>query len=282
LDDQEQAPPLEELDPPPMAAAPPTPRQPSTSTRTTPIPHRGRQPINREPSVGTDRYEEIIVETRKRSLSRPGSRVGSRMGSRAGSQMDFTLNSGGASIGKLDLESLRNSTKSICALDLDTKQIVEAKTSATPEVVRKISTPVPPPQPATEPEFTLPKPVTPTPPPPPQAQKQPKQPMALDANQNATAPTLPAIQPLKLRSKTPRNPDPLAKFFPKNIPDWFVITYTYSVVMILILLLANTTPDGKLYIHFTALWSLVIYSILEEDQDDDIVDGAIRGIFKIK
>jgi hypothetical protein len=28
---------------------------------------------------------------------------------------------------------------------------------------------------------------------------------------------------------------------------------------------ANSTPDGKLYIHFTAFWSLVLYFMLEDD-----------------
>jgi len=278
LEDTEQAPPLEELEPPP---APPARPQPAGSKKTTPSPtaapgFRGRQPINREPSVGSDRYEEIIVETRKRSLSRPGSRVGSRLGSRASSLMRTnTSDNVVASIGKLDLESLRNSTKSITALDLDTRQIEKAKT-ATPEVTRKISTAVPdePPPPEPEPEPLVAKPVSPTPP------KQIKEkPMALDANQNATAPSRPVIQPLKIKKKPQGPPDPLVQLFPKNIPDWFVITYTYSVVMILILLVANTTPDGKLYIHFTALWSLILYSILEEDQEDDIIDGVIESWF---
>ena len=87
--------------------------------------------------------------------------------------------------------------------------------------------------------------------------------MALDANSNATAPTLPVVpsKPAK-----PIEPDPLVQMFPKNIPHWFVITYTYSVVLIVILLIANSTPDGKLYIHFTAFWSLILYFVLEDEQ----------------
>ena len=104
--------------------------------------------------------------------------------------------------------------------------------------------------------------------------------MALDANQNATAATLPKVPttkaaslalfaPLaksKSSSRPPSKPDPIKALFPKNIPDWFVIIYTYSVVLILVLLVANSTPDGKLFIHFNALWCLIIYFILEEDQ----------------
>ena len=85
----------------------------------------------------------------------------------------------------------------------------------------------------------------------------------MDANSNATAPTLPVVpsKPAK-----PIEPDPLVQMFPKNIPHWFVITYTYSVVLIVILLIANSTPDGKLYIHFTAFWSLILYFVLEDEQ----------------
>ena len=86
---------------------------------------------------------------------------------------------------------------------------------------------------------------------------------ALDGNQNATAPSLPVVPPVP---RKPIEPDPLVKMFPKNIPHWFVITYTYSVVLIMILLIANVTPDGKLYIHFTAFWSLILYFVLEDDQ----------------
>ena len=89
--------------------------------------------------------------------------------------------------------------------------------------------------------------------------------VALDANGNATAPSLPTV-PAVAAPKEPVAPDPLVKFFPKNIPDWFLITYTYSVVLIFILLIANVTPDGKLYIHFTAFWSLIIYFVLEDEQ----------------
>merc|ERR1711983_424380 len=83
---------------------------------------------------------------------------------------------------------------------------------------------------------------------------------AMDANGNATAPSLPTVPP------RPVTPDPLVKLFPKNIPDWFMITYTYSVVLIFILLIANVTPDGKLYIRFTAFWSLILYFVLEDEQ----------------
>merc|ERR1712106_389965 len=57
LEEQAPPPPLEELEPPPVAPV-------RTSPKVTPQPQPGRkgQVVNREPSVGTDRYEEIIVE----------------------------------------------------------------------------------------------------------------------------------------------------------------------------------------------------------------------------
>ena len=239
VDEQEQAPPLEELEPPPV----PIPRQVSAPKATPPKTTGRRGPVvNREPSVGSDRYEDIITETRKRSLSRG---PGSRMGSRTSSQMDFrNSQSDFSSIGRLDLESIRNSTKNVSALDLDTK-VVEKTRTITPEVIRKMPTP------ESKPAQTIFQP-------PP-----PKNNIALDANQNATAPTLPIAPP---KPKPPSKPDAIVDLFPKNIPHWFVITYTYSVVLILILLVANSTPDGKLYIHFTAFWSLVLYFLLEDDQ----------------
>jgi hypothetical protein len=63
---EEQAPPLEEMEPPvrPVARAGPSP--PAVKAMTPMAPgRRGQQVVNREPSVGTDRYEEIIVETRQ-------------------------------------------------------------------------------------------------------------------------------------------------------------------------------------------------------------------------
>merc|ERR1719461_1861927 len=95
-------PPLEEMALPPPSA-------PSRSSQRTPQPPAGRRAVNREPSVGSDRYEEIIVETRKRSQSR------SRIGSRSSSVVDFKNSN--MSLGKLDIESIRGNAKNVAALD---------------------------------------------------------------------------------------------------------------------------------------------------------------------
>jgi len=269
LEEQAPPPPLEELEPPPVAPA-------RTSPKVTPQPTPGRrgQVVNREPSVGTDRYEEIIVETRKRSLSRTGSRMGSRTSSVLdfkSSQNDFKTSS--ASIGKLDLEAIRTGTKNVAALDLDNKVI--------PPPVSKVTPPKPiipevPKKPPTPEISKSPAPVIPKPPVKAPVSKSPPK-IALDGNQNATAPSLPVIPPAP---RKPVEPDPLVKMFPKNIPHWFVITYTYSVVLIMILLIANVTPDGKLYIHFTAFWSLILYFVLEDDQASDLLDTVVEGFLK--
>merc|ERR1719320_2263852 len=124
------------------------------------------------------------------------------MGSRTSSVLDFKssqneFKTSSASIGKIDLESIRTSTKNVAALDLDNKII------ATPAAVSKA-----PPKPII-PEPPVKAPVTRSPPK-----------LALDGNQNATTPTLPVIPPTP---RKPVEPDPLVKMFPKNIPHWFVI-----------------------------------------------------------
>merc|ERR1740137_209203 len=269
LEEQAPPPPLEELEPPPVAPV-------RTSPKVTPQPQPGRrgQVVNREPSVGTDRYEEIIVETRKRSQSRTGSRMGSRTSSVLdfkSSQNDFKTSS--ASIGKLDLESIRNSTKNVAALDLDNKNLANIVSKATPP--RPIIPEVPK-KPLTPEVSKSPAPIIPKVAVKPPVSKSPPK-IALDGNQNATAPSLPVAPPV---ARKPVEPDPLVKMFPKNIPHWFVITYTYSVVLIMILLIANVTPDGKLYIHFTAFWSLILYFLLEDDQASDLLDTVVEGFLK--
>ena len=189
----------------------------------------------------------------------------SRMGSRTSSVLDFKssqneFKTSSASIGKIDLESIRTSTKNVAALDLDNKII------ATPAAVSKAPPkpiiPEPSKKPPTPEVSKSPAPIIPKPPVKAPVTRSPPK-LALDGNQNATTPTLPVIPPTP---RKPVEPDPLVKMFPKNIPHWFVITYTYSVVLIMILLIANVTPDGKLYIHFTAFWSLILYFVLEDDQ----------------
>jgi len=106
----------------------------------------------------------------------------------------------------------------------------------------------------------------------------------------AIAPTISA--PSKFEPKIiepsidPLRPEILAEMEAKRppkkssvIPDWLIITLTYSVVFITILLLSNITPHGKLYIHFTAFFSMILYFItddVEQKKMDTIVDNLVK------
>ena len=57
-------------------------------------------------------------------------------------------------------------------------------------------------------------------------------------------------------------PPKMSSFIPTKIPDWLIIMTVYSMVIVSILLISNVTPNGKLYIHFTAFWSMIIYFVL--------------------
>jgi len=161
------------------------------------------------------------------------------MGSRTSSQLDFRNSqsdfaTAGPPFSRLDLDTIRNSTKSLAAsLDLETRlqqdaaaatgspaaarhftpemgqrrapsgqRDIPAAAAAIPAIPLKISTPTPAPAAATTASY---------------AKTFGMKVVALDANQNATAASLPtAPQPPKARSKGPRQPDPLVEMFPKE------------------------------------------------------------------
>jgi hypothetical protein len=74
--------------------------------------------------------------------------------------------------------------------------------------------------------------------------------------------------------------DALAAYLPKNLPQWFIITYVYSAVLIFILIMANITPDGKLYVYFVALWSLIAYAVLDDDQGFDPIETVVQEFLR--
>merc|ERR1719193_1859159 len=176
-------PPLEELEPPPVAPVRASPARPAPPGRRAP----GKPAGNREPSVGADRYEDIIVETRKRSLSRgPNSRMGSRTNSTLdfrSSQNEFPSNGGS----KVDINSMRSSigaSNRSVAGDLEMpKAPVQPSPPPKPKAAEIF-------QPAQTPPKSRPPPAVQQPIVPP---KPPQAPMALDANSNATEPTLPVV-----------------------------------------------------------------------------------------
>jgi hypothetical protein len=60
-------------------------------------------------------------------------------------------------------------------------------------------------------------------------------------------------------------PPKMSSFVPTKVPDWLIIMTVYSMVIVSILLISNVTPNGKLYIHFTAFWSMIIYFLLVQN-----------------
>ena len=66
--------------------------------------------------------------------------------------------------------------------------------------------------------------------------------------------------------------------------EWFLITLTYSVVFITIILMSNITPNGKLYIHFTAFWSMVLYFFIDDVDHTraDVLDSMVENFVKVK
>ena len=75
--------------------------------------------------------------------------------------------------------------------------------------------------------------------------------------------------------------------YPRNLPHWIILTGTYSAVFISILLISRSlpTPDGgKLYIHFTAFWSLLLYFLAEKEVNDyyatDPLDNVVETFIK--
>merc|ERR1719320_972326 len=139
------------------------------------------------------------------------------MGSRTSSVLDFKssqneFKTSSASIGKIDLESIRTSTKNVAALDLDNKIIATpaAVSKAPPKpIIPEPSKKPPPPEVSKSP---APAPIIPKPPVKAPITRSPPK-LALDGNQNATTPTLPVIPPTP---RKPVEPDPLVKMFPKK------------------------------------------------------------------
>ena len=99
----------------------------------------------------------------------------------------------------------------------------------------------------------------------------------------------------------PRQPPAAEPFVPKQIevrvepepkldhgswwrifPDWLLLSTTYSFVLVAVLLIGNSTPDGRLYIYFTAFWSLVLYFFSDDPvanfQSNDLIDSVAESL----
>merc|ERR1712004_521006 len=64
-----------------------------------------------------------------------------------------------------------------------------------------------------------------------------------------------------------------------SYPDWLLITLAYSAVFVSILLLSNIIPNGRLYIHFTAFWSLILYFIVDDvdTKSTDVLETVMEN-----
>ena len=76
--------------------------------------------------------------------------------------------------------------------------------------------------------------------------------------------------------------------YPANLQHWVILTGTYSAVFMCILLISLSLPSaeaGKLYIQFTAFWSLLLYFLTDLDVDDyyasDPFDNVVKSVIKI-
>ena len=63
-----------------------------------------------------------------------------------------------------------------------------------------------------------------------------------------------------------------------------MITCAYSMVFVTIILLSNITPNGKLFIHFTAFWSMVLYFSIDKTDEEttDVIDTVMENFVKTK
>merc|ERR1739848_706683 len=100
-------------------------------------------------------------------------------------------------------------------------------------------------------------------------------------------PQKPAFQPKIIEpSIDPLRPENRPNYYNvrSSYPDWLMITCAYSMVFVTIILLSNITPNGKLFIHFTAFWSMVLYFSIDktDDQTTDVLDTVMENFVKTK
>lgn len=92
------------------------------------------------------------------------------------------------------------------------------------------------------------------------------------------------------KGSSPRQVDvdnTMIRGYPRNLSHWIIITGTYSAVFICILLVSRSLPTpnaGKLYIHFTAFWSLLLYFLTDLEVIDyyatDPLDNVVETFIK--
>ena len=100
-------------------------------------------------------------------------------------------------------------------------------------------------------------------------------------------PQKPSFQPKDIEpSIDPLRPENQPKYYNvrSSYPDWLMITCAYSMVFVTIILLSNITPNGKLFIHFTAFWSMVLYFSIDKTDEEttDVLDTVMENFVKTK
>ena len=92
-------------------------------------------------------------------------------------------------------------------------------------------------------------------------------------------PSINPVRPEVAKAYEEKHPKPSSSY-----PDWILITLAYSVVFVLILLMSNITPNGKLYIHFTAFWSMILYFVIDDvdHTSTDVLDTVMENFVKVK
>ena len=101
------------------------------------------------------------------------------------------------------------------------------------------------------------------------------------------APAKPAFEPKPIEpSINPIRPEnrPTYIHVRSSYPDWLMMIAAYAMVFVTILLLSEITPNGKLFIHFTAFWSMVLYFSIDktDDQSTDVLDTVMENFVKVK
>lgn len=263
-----------------------------------------------KPLIGADRYEEIIEASAEARGSRRGSSVASGRRSVQGSMTNlFQPNS---------TMAMREQTSMSKTTQLGSRQgstnNLNKNGLGTPNELRPVSNELPASRPTSVasnrptsaasneglkviPPTIIPSPVKKEP----KIVKTPVAPTPVRAKVVQEAP--PTVAPTSAPptgfeakqiepSIDPLRPETIAEMHAKNpprkssvIPDWLIITLTYSAVFIAILLLSNITPNGKLYIHFTAFFSMILYFItddVDQSQNQNVMDSLMDNFVKVK
>ena len=109
-------------------------------------------------------------------------------------------------------------------------------------------------------------------------QPQPQQPMVPVKPAFEPKPIEPSINPIRPENR------PTYIHVRSSYPDWLMMIAAYAMVFVTILLLSEITPNGKLFIHFTAFWSMVLYFSIDktDDQSTDVLDTVMENFVKVK